>query len=272
MRVPIRGTKFSYEVEVSKWVHFRQTEFQRIDIVDTVAFGRMLFLDGHVQLAELDEHAYHESLVQIPILSLHQPRSALVIGGGDGGVLRELCRWPEMERIDMAEIDAGVIEASREHLPFLSNGAFDDPRVHVHIGDAFEFVKDSTRSYDLIVADSTDVYEDESGGLSEQLFTSSFYTDCSRILAPSGVIVTQADNLLFCPYSLDAIRSTFGAVFSNFGSYWGMAPSFGGFSGFCWASAQGRVGVSQIPEDVPFTYLTPLTMDLAFSPLPFGLR
>lgn len=271
LTIPIRGTKFSYNVEVRERLCSHKTDYQQIDIVDTEAFGRMLFLDGHVQLAELDEHAYHESLVQIPLLSIPHPRRALVIGGGDGGVLRELCRHTDMQHVDMAEIDAGVIEACREHLPFLSDGAFDDPRVHVHVTDAFEFVRSAKEPYDLIVADSTDVYEDESGGLSERLFTQDFYRDCRRLLSDRGLLVTQADNLLFCPYSLVGIEAVFREVFDAVGAYQALVPSFGGFSGFCWAATGGRIRASaDIPAGAQFRYLNPLTWQLAFTPLPFG--
>src|SRR5437016_3483304 len=112
--IPIRGDKLAMLVAVTDRVHRRKTRFQEIDIVDTEVFGRMLLLDGHVQLCTFDEHAYHEALVQIPMLSLEDPKRALVVGGGDGGVIRELCRHRGLEAIDMVEIDQGVIDSCRE--------------------------------------------------------------------------------------------------------------------------------------------------------------
>ena len=244
LTIPIRSDKLSLSVQVKSHLSHRQTEFQTIDVYDTEAFGRVLTLDGHIQLTELDERAYHESLVQVPLLSIQNPISALVVGGGDGGVLREICKHSSIQHIDMAEIDSGVVEESKLHLPFVSGGAFEDPRVHLHITDAFAFVKASTRKYDLIVVDSTDVYEEEDGGLSEQLFTPEFYQDCLRILSPDGVVVTQADNLLFCPYSLAHILKMFGSVFSETGSYFAVIPSFGGFSGYCWGSSGAHVATT----------------------------
>ena len=141
LTVPIRSDKLTLSAQIKKHICQRKTEFQTIDIYDTDAFGRVLTLDGHIQLTELDERAYHEFLVQVPMLSIPAPESALVVGGGDGGVLREICRHSSIRHIDMAEIDAGVIEESKKHLPFVSAGAFDDPRVHLHITDAFDFVK-----------------------------------------------------------------------------------------------------------------------------------
>ena len=110
---PIRSDKLTMTASVREQLLHRQTEFQTIDILDTEVFGRVLLLDNHIQLTELDEHAYHEALVQIPLLSMDQPKTALVIGGGDGGVLRELAQHPSIEHVDMVEIDSGVIEASR---------------------------------------------------------------------------------------------------------------------------------------------------------------
>lgn len=260
------------DVLVDRVIASVQTVFQRIEIVESPAFGKILLLDGHVQLASLDEHAYHESLVHIPLLNMEAPTSALVIGGGDGGVIRELCKVTSMEHVDMAEIDRGVVDTCREYMPELSAGAFDDPRVHLHITDAFEFVKNPPRQYDLIVADSTDVYEEEDGGLSDQLFTDAFYADCRRALKPDGLIVTQADNLLHCPYSLDEIAAMFGRVFPLVDSYYGLVPSFGGYSGFCYAS-NGRTLAKRFSDlrasTIPLRYVREETYNLAFSGLPF---
>jgi spermidine synthase len=271
LTIPIRGDKFSLNVSVRAQLHHRDTEFQTIDVYDTDAFGKALMLDGHIQLTTLDEHAYHECLVQIPMLNIPNAKRALVIGGGDGGVIRELCKHPGLERIDMVEIDLGVIEACQSVLPELSGGAFDDPRVNIFIEDAFPFVKGDRGPYDLIVADSTDVYEDEAGGLSEALFTEGFYRDCLRLLTEDGLLVTQADNLLFCPYSLEGILKMFGKVFPQTGSYFGLVPSFGGYSGYAWAS-KGAEPASTMPADrdgINFRYLNPATYALAFSGLPF---
>ncbi|HZH98052.1 MAG TPA: hypothetical protein VEX38_03700 [Fimbriimonadaceae bacterium] len=273
LEIPIRGKKLSMHVEIKEHLHHRKSQFQSIDIYDTEAFGKLLTLDGHVQLSLLDEHAYHECLVHIPLLSMDQPRRALVIGGGDGGVVRELCRHRTLTDIHMVEIDAAVIEACGEYLPELSAGALEDPRVEVLVQDAFPFVKDVTEPYDLIVMDSTDVYEGEDGALSERLFTSDFYRDCAEALSSEGMLVTQADNLLFCPYSMEGITSDLGGVFSRTGHYWGLVPSFGGFSGFVWASHGAEVSRQyhlERAQDLGLKYLTPLTYGMAMTTLPFG--
>ena len=266
---PIRSDRLSMTASVRAHVAHERTAFQTIDVVDTDVFGRALLLDGHIQLTEMDERAYHEALVQIPMMALPLARAALVVGGGDGGVIRELARHKGLERIDMVEIDAGVVRVCREHMPSLSDGAFDDPRVNLHLEDAFPFVKASTEKYDLIVVDSTDTYEEEEGEISEMLFTDEFYGDLRRILAPGGFVVTQADNNVFCPYSMAEIRAMFGRVFPRVGSYQALVPSFGGFSGFVWASEGGDVRVPFAPR-VETRYLDEATYALAFTELRFA--
>ncbi len=267
---PIRGVKISMSVEVKSHLLHKKTEFQTIDIYDTEALGKVLLLDGHVQLAEFDEHAYHEALVQIPMLSLADPKRALVVGGGDGGVLRELCKHSGLQRIDMVEIDHMVIDSSVQFLPEVSAGAFDDPRVKLHIADAFGFLKEVSEPYDLIVMDITDVYEGEDGALSEQLFTDEFHQDCKAALSETGILVTQADNLVFCPYSLEGILKTLRGLFPKVGAYQALVPSFGGFSGFAWGSKGGTVASSFPGASIELRYLNPVTWALAFENLSFA--
>ena len=272
LNIPIRSDRLSQTVFIKSRLFLRRSKFQSIEIFDTEAYGKVLTLDGHIQLTELDEHAYHEALVQIPLLSIDSPKSALVVGGGDGGAIRELCKHPAMELVDMVEIDAAVIEACAKYLPTVSGGAFEDKRVHVHVKDAFAFVKTAETRYDLIVVDSTDTYENEEGALSEQLFTPEFYSDCSRLLAPGGILITQADNPVFCPYSMAAILTLFKGAFPKTGRYHAVIPSFGGFSGFCWAShgAYVKAKWAEIHADgVPLSYLSEATYNFAMAPLPF---
>ncbi len=270
LNFPIRSNKLSMTAAVIEHVLHQETPFQAIDIYDTPALGRILTLDNHIQLAELDEAAYHEALVHIPMLSLDNPRRALVVGGGDGGVLRELCRHENLGTIDIVEIDVEVIETSRTYLPNLSAGCFDDPRVRVFIEDAFSFVHEVTKPYDLIVMDITDVYESEDGALSERLFTDKFHRDCHAALSDGGILVSQADNHIFCPYSLEEIKKTMSGLFEKVGWYQALVPSFGGFSAYCWASKGAEVSKALPPNDLELKYLNETTWALAFNELPFG--
>lgn len=270
LTLPVRGDKFSMNWEIVETLFSQRSDYQQIDIVDTTCFGRALLLDGHIQFTLLDEFAYHETLVQIPALSLDRRQRALVVGGGDGGVVREIARHGSFERIDLVEIDPVVISACREHLPTLNGGAFEDSRVSIHVQDAFPFVGQAgAESYDLIILDSTDVYEEEEGEISEMLFTKKFFQDCFHALAPTGMVVTQADNLLFCPYSLQEIESQFRGVFPVVGSFWGLVPSFGGFSGFCYASKGARVLEKMPATELSLKYLNPLTWGLGLGTIPF---
>lgn len=266
---PIRSDKFRYEIKIKEVLHRSQTEFQTIEVFDTESFGRMLLLDGHIQLAELDERAYHECLVHIPLLSISEPKKALVVGGGDGGVLRELLKHPNLE-VDMVEIDSGVIDAARAQLPFLNEGCFESPRVSLYLQDAFPFVKDPSKGpYDLIVMDSTDTYEDEEGEISAMLFTQEFFRDCAALLSPNGFVITQADNPIFCPYSLEEISAQYGEVFAKVGSYQAFVPSFGGSSAYCWASNGPEIAKAWPENNLELKFLNPTTYVLAFQELPF---
>lgn len=257
-------------VEVQEHLASVQSPFQKIDVYDSEVFGKMLLLDGHIQLTTFDERAYHESLVWVPLLNITQPKRALVVGGGDGGVLREICRCQSIEAIDMVEIDQAVVEVSKQHLPTVSAGAFDDPRVNLVVGDAFEYCKGEHEPYDLVVVDCTDVYEDEEGELSEMLFTSAFYADVLRLLKPDGFVVTQADNPVFCPYSRDEVLGLFGQVFPVTGSYWGLVPSFGGVSAYVWGSRQATVRPeSEVPSGMGLVYLNDANYSSALLPLVF---
>jgi spermidine synthase len=258
---------------ITKTVFDAKTEFQQVTIVESEVFGKTLLLDGHIQLTDFDERAYHEALVQIPALNLPQLKSALVIGGGDGGVIRELCRHDGIEHIDMVEIDRGVVEACKQHMPNLSGGAFNDSRVHLHITDAFPFVKNAQREYDLIVVDSTDTYEDEEGEISEMLWTEGFYGDLLRLLSPGGIVVTQADNHVYCPYSSEEVLDLFGKVFDTKGFYYALVPSFGGYSGFVWGSKGTQpteIWRADFGTDLDLRYLNARTYNLAFTELQFS--
>ena len=267
---PIRSDWLRMQASVKETIFSGKTEFQQIDIVDTDIFGRALLLDNHIQLTEFDERAYHEALVQIPLLNLDNPKSALIVGGGDGGVIREICRHASIEHIDMVEIDQGVVDACTQHMPSLSNGAFQDPRVHLHIADAFPFVKQTQRKYDLIIVDSTDVYEEEEGELSEMLFTDEFYGDIRNCLSVGGMVATQADNLVFCPYSLEEIQALYSRIFPVTGHYQALVPSFGGFSGYVWGSKGATLKPVLPASSLDLHYLNASTYQLSMTPLRFS--
>ena len=181
-----KEVKFS--IKFDRQLHTEQSEFQRIDVFENREFGRFLTLDGIMMLTEKDEFIYHEMIVHVPMAVHPNPKKILVIGAGDGGCLRELCRYPEVEHIDVVEIDERVIAVCRQWLPKTACG-FDDPRVHIHIQDGLKYVRKCEDEYDLIIVDSTDPF-----GPGEGLFTKEFYGNCYKALNESGILVNQHES------------------------------------------------------------------------------
>ena len=210
----------------------RRTEFQDLVIFDSLRFGRALALDGIVQTTEADEFVYHEMMAQVPLLAHGAARRVLVIGGGDGGTVREVLRH-DVEAVTMVELDRQVVELCREHLPGLNAGAFDDPRLELRFEDGVQFVKDCRSSYDLILVDSTDPLP----GPGEVLFSESFYADCKRIMAPGGVLISQFGMPSLYPEAVRGALRRLAGVFADVTCYLVAVPVFaGGYMAFGWAS------------------------------------
>lgn len=169
-----------------------KSPYQNVEIFDTFEYGKMLTVDKMVMCTEKDEKAYHEMIIHVPMLAQPQIKDVLVIGGGDGGSVREILKHSQIESITMVEIDEAVVRASREFLPSLSSG-LDDPKLKLIIGDGIEFVKNAPEeTYDLIVVDSSDPV-----GPSEGLFSHSFYKDVYRCLRPGGLMTAQSESPRF---------------------------------------------------------------------------
>ena len=155
--------------------------------METATHGRVMLLDGVVQITEADEFAYQEMIAHVPLFAHPDPRQVLIIGAGDGGVLRRVLQHPGVERAVMVEIDGEVIRLAREFLPAIGGAAWTDPRAQVQVGDGIAHVAQAPAgSVDVIIVDSTDP-----AGPGEVLFTDAFYQDCVRILSPHGILVTQ---------------------------------------------------------------------------------
>lgn len=185
---------YGQTIEVAECLYSHRSKFQKIEIFETVKLGRLLLLDGIIQLTDSDEFVYHEMLANLPFYAhAGVPRRALVIGGGDGGILRELGRHPELEKIDICEIDGEVIAAAKEFLPRTACG-YDDPRVTVYVADGSEFIRERRNGYDLVIVDSTDP-----GGPGEPLFGAEFYANLKLALRPGGVIATQSESPFLLP-------------------------------------------------------------------------
>lgn len=175
-------------IRVDRHLYSGKSEFQRIDVFDSPEFGRFLTLDGYMMLTEKDEFIYHEMITHVPMAVHPSVKQVLVIGAGDGGVIRELTRYQEIEHIDMAEIDPLVVEVSRQYLPATAC-RLDDKRLTIHYEDGLKFVRACENRYDLIIVDSTDPF-----GPGEGLFTREFYGNCYKALKEDGIMVNQHES------------------------------------------------------------------------------
>ncbi|NLU51778.1 MAG: polyamine aminopropyltransferase [Clostridiaceae bacterium] len=190
-----------FSIKVKKQLVSLESEFQRIDVFDSYDFGRILVLDGYLMLTEKDEFIYHEMITHVPMAVNPNIRDVLVVGAGDGGVVRELTRYDSIERIDMVEIDKLVVDVCKEYLPQTSC-KLDDPRVHIYYEDGVKFVERKIDEYDLIIVDSTDPF-----GPGEELFTKEFYGNCFKALKSSGIMVNQHESPYY-PNDALAVQNT----------------------------------------------------------------
>lgn len=177
-----------FSIKVNKQLFTGQSDFQRVDIFESDEFGKFLTIDGLMMVTEKDEFIYHDMIVHVPMATNPKAKKVLVIGGGDGGTVRELTRYDSLEQIDMVEIDEMVVNASKEFLPITSE-KLDDPRVNLYIEDGIKFVKNTKEKYDIILIDSTDPI-----GPGEGLFSVDFYKDCYNILTEDGIMVNQNES------------------------------------------------------------------------------
>ena len=175
-------------IRVDKQLYSGKSEFQRIDVFESPEFGRFLALDGYMMLTEKDEFIYHEMIVHVPMAVHPNVKKVLVIGAGDGGVVRELVQYPEIETIDMVEIDPLVVEVCRKYLPQTAC-RFDDPRLTIHYEDGLKFVRSRKDEYDLIIIDSPNPF-----GAGEGLFTKEFYGNCYNALHEDGIMINQNES------------------------------------------------------------------------------
>ena len=177
-----------FSIRVDRQLYSGQSEFQRIDVFESPEFGRFLTLDGYMMLTEKDEFIYHEMSAHVPMCVRPDAENILVIGGGDGGTVRELLRYPSVRHIDLVEIDEQVVDICKKYLPFTAAG-LDDPCVSLHYEDGLRFVRKPVSAYDLIIVDSTDPF-----GPGEGLFTKEFYGNCFKALKDDGIMVNQHES------------------------------------------------------------------------------
>lgn len=221
-----------FGLRIRETLHTERSTFQHIAVYDTYKHGRLLSLDGVVMLTEIDEYIYHEMIVHVPMQTLAGAKKAVVIGGGDGGTVRELAKYPELEKITLVEIDERVVEVCKEFMPGVSSG-FSDPRVECRYEDGAKFIKQvELKSIDLLIVDSTDPI-----GPGKVLFTAEFYADAARAMADHGVLTAQTETPLYHAAVIREVYQNLGQVFNNAFMYWYAMPSYiGAYYTFAHAS------------------------------------
>ncbi|MBN2408713.1 MAG: polyamine aminopropyltransferase [Candidatus Aminicenantes bacterium] len=207
-----------------------RTPFQKIEVYETDSYGRVLFLDGLVQTTEKDEFFYHEMLVHPAMMAHPRPENVLIIGGGDGGALREVLRYPVKSAV-LVEIDGRVIEVCRRWFPGLAK-SFEDPRAEITVEDGNRYIRETGRRFDVIAVDSSDPV-----GPSAILHQRSFFAALKRCLRPGGLIVAQAGSPLFHLDPLRKKRRFLKQLFKRALYYYGPAPTYpGGLWGYAFLS------------------------------------
>lgn len=227
---PTGSVRFSLRAE--RLLVENRTEHQNLVLFENQAYGKVLLLDDAFQLTTEDEFIYHEMMAHVPLLAHGAAADVLIIGGGDGGLAEEVLKHRAVARLVQVEIDPSVVEFSRQHLPEVSRGAFDDPRMKLVIADGFAFAGETEERFDVVLVDSTDPV-----GPAEILYTEEFHRRCRRCLKTGGILVTQSGNPSFQRQELVDSVAHFTALFADARCYLAaMATYGGGFFALGWAS------------------------------------
>ncbi|MDA1218237.1 MAG: polyamine aminopropyltransferase [Chloroflexi bacterium] len=222
-------------LRVQKVLYSGKTEYQNVEVLESVVFGRSLVLDGKTQSTERDEHIYHEGLVQPAMLMHPQPRTVFIGGGGEGGTLREVLSHKSVERVVMLDLDQEVVDLCRRYLPQHHQGSFDDPRVELLHQDARAYLENCPQQFDVMVMDLVDPLE---GGTAYLLYTDQYYRIAKSKLNPGGILVTQSGpaGLLAHQECFTTIHNTLQGVFNNVRGCQVHIPAFQTLWGFNIAS------------------------------------
>jgi spermidine synthase len=220
--------------KIKSILHSEKSKYQKIDVLDTLGVGRLLLLDGKTMVSDQDEFVYHEVMGHIPSMIHPKIKNVLIIGGGDGGIVREFVKHSEIERIDLVEIDERVIEVSKKFFPDCTSG-LSDKRVNVLPQDGVEYIKTFKNFFDVIIIDSTDP-EDFAAGL----FTQEFYKHVSDALTDNGIMMAQTENPFYDEYGIKSF-------YDNLRNVYPVVKSFTGpmliYPGVFWTFAYASKGL-----------------------------
>ena len=226
---------FGIAIKIKEILFSEQSPFQKVEILDSdSALGKILTLDGLMMTTEGDEYFYHEMISHIPMMNHKNPKSVLVIGGGDGGTVREILKHDTVEKVVLCEIDGMVIDVCKKYLPTIA-GMLDDPRVEVLVEDAIEFIKDKEDQYDIVLIDSTDPM-----GPGEGLFTEEFYTNVKKSLKKGGIVAAQSESPVVNKEEIKKMYSLLKKVFPITSTFTSPIPTYpGGY--WAWAFCSDEV-------------------------------
>lgn len=237
----------SLSMKVREVLYQCKSQYQMIEIFDTYDYGKVLMLDGCMMVSEADEFFYHETISHLPISLLKKAQNVLVLGGGDGGTVREVARYDQVKNIDLVEIDGDVINACKKYLPTVSVG-FNNPKVNTYVQDAnvfLETVKDKT--YDLVICDGSDPV-----GFAEVLIQRNFYQLIQRVLGDNGIFITQTGSPLSQKEELQSTWTNLSSVFPHCKIAWSVVPIYpGAFWSFMIASNEELPTQAMNPEPLP---------------------
>lgn len=239
----------------------KKTKYQDLAILDTEAFGRMLVLDGIIQTTIKDEFVYHEMITHIPLFTHPSPKNVLVVGGGDGGVIREILKHSSVEKAVLCEIDGDVVEECRKYLPEISH-ALDDSKCKIFIGDGIKYVMEHKNAFDVIIVDSTDPFN-----IAEGLFGGNFYKDIFSSLTEDGIFIAQTETPFFLPDTVRKVYNDAKSIFPITKMFMAAIPTYpGGYWSFTIGSKKydpSKVDTTKIPE-INTKYYTPELHNASF--------
>jgi spermidine synthase len=221
--LPFSKADIRISTKITQVLYDQPSEFGHVQVFDTPFYGRMLTLDGIIQVAEKDEFIYHEMMITLPAIKHGSPKSVLIIGGGDGGAVKQALRIKSVERIVLVEIDRNVIDVCKEFIPSIADGALEDPRVEIVIADGMDYAKKCQEQFDIIALDLTDPIPD---GPAAGLYEEPFYRDIKRITSPEGVVSTHCSSLVIQPEEAKVMIPRLSGIFGEVTLHTAVIPTY----------------------------------------------